>query len=71
MRYTTRKLSGKVLFSLRNNPVVFLNGLRQSGKTTLARKLARGDYPAEYVSFGIRYVGRVAFHATLLLFFNS
>lgn len=46
-----RELSGRVLFSLENSPVVFLNGPRQSGKTTLARELARGDYPAEYVSF--------------------
>lgn len=51
MRYKARKLSGKALFSLKNNPVVFLNGLRQSGKITLARELARSDYPAEYVSF--------------------
>ena len=51
MRYKARKLSGKILFSLKSNPVVFLNGPRQSGKTTLARELARSDYPAEYVSF--------------------
>ena len=51
MKYKTRKLSGRVLFSLKNNPVVFLNGPRQSGKTTLARELSRSDYPAEYVSF--------------------
>lgn len=51
MRYKARKLSDRVLFSLENSPVVFLNGPRQSGKTTLARELARGDYPAEYVSF--------------------
>lgn len=51
MRYKARKLSGRVLFSLENSPVVFLNGPRQSGKTTLARELARSDYPAEYVSF--------------------
>jgi hypothetical protein len=51
MRYTVRRLSEKILFSLENSPVVFLNGPRQSGKTTLARELARRDYPAEYVSF--------------------
>ena len=51
MKYTVRKLSGKVLFSLKQNPVVFLNGPRQSGKTTLVRALARKDYPAEYLSF--------------------
>ena len=51
MRYVTRRLSDKVLFSLKNNPVVFLNGPRQSGKTTLARILIRDNYPAEYLSF--------------------
>ena len=51
MRYATRKLSDKILFSLRNNPIVFLNGPRQSGKSTLARMLIRNDYPAEYLSF--------------------
>ena len=51
MKYRTRKLSGRVLFSLKRNPVVFLNGPRQSGKTTLVRELARNEYPAEYLSF--------------------
>lgn len=51
MKYTARKLSGKILFSLKNSPAVFLNGPRQSGKTTLAQMLARGGYPAEYISF--------------------
>ncbi len=51
MRYIVRRLSEKILFSLENSPVVFLNGPRQSGKTTLARELARKGYPAEYVSF--------------------
>ena len=51
MQYVTRRLSDKVLFSLKNSPVVFLNGPRQSGKSTLARMLMRDDYPAEYLSF--------------------
>ena len=50
MKYKPRKLSGRILFSLKQNPVVFLNGPRQSGKTTLVRELARNEYPAEYVS---------------------
>ena len=51
MQYVKRRLSGKVLFSLKNSPVVFLNGPRQSGKSTLAQMLIRDDYPAEYLSF--------------------
>ncbi len=51
MQYVMRRLSDEVLFSLKNSPVVFLNGPRQSGKSTLARMLLRDDYPAEYRSF--------------------
>lgn len=51
MQYVKRRLSDEVLFSLKNSPVVFLNGPRQSGKSTLARMLIRNDYPAEYLSF--------------------
>ena len=51
MQYVTRRLSDEVLFSLKNSPVVFLNGPRQSGKSTLVRMLIRNDYPAEYLSF--------------------
>ncbi len=51
MEYKSRKLSKKILSSLKQNSVVLLNGPRQSGKTTLAQELARRDYPAEYVSF--------------------
>lgn len=51
MQYVKRRLSDKILFSLKNSPVVFLNGPRQSGKSTLARMLLRDDYPAEYLSF--------------------
>ena len=46
MEYRPRNLS-----SLKRSPAVFLNGPRQSGKTTLVRELARDEYPAEYVSF--------------------
>ncbi len=51
MQYVKRRLSDKILFSLKNSPVVFLNEPRQSGKSTLARMLIRNDYPAEYLSF--------------------
>ena len=51
MAQIKRKISKKVLFSLKNNPVVFLNGPRQAGKSTLAQKLALKDFLADYVSF--------------------
>lgn len=51
MKYTTRKLSEKILLALKNNPIVFINGPRQAGKSTLVRTLARTSYPAGYVSF--------------------
>ena len=33
------------------SPVVFLNGPRQAGKSTLLQSIAQKDYPAEYVTF--------------------
>lgn len=51
MQTISRKLSEGVLFALKTNPVVFLNGPRQAGKSTLVQTLACKDYPADYVSF--------------------
>ncbi len=51
MKQINRKLSQKILFSLKGNPVVFVNGPRQCGKSTLVQKLAEREYPAEYVTF--------------------
>lgn len=51
MKQTNRKLSQKILFSLKSNPVVFVNGPRQCGKSTLVQKLAEKEFPAEYVTF--------------------
>ena len=51
MQQTPRKLSDDVLFALNNAPVVFVNGPRQAGKTTLAQSLAAKDFPADYISF--------------------
>ena len=51
MPQTPRKLSDNVLFALRNSPVVFVNGPRQAGKTTLVQALAAKSYPADYISF--------------------
>lgn len=51
MEQIHRKLSQNILFSLKNNPVVFVNGPRQAGKSTLVKKLAQKDFAAEYISF--------------------
>lgn len=51
MSYVSRQLSERLLFALKSNPVVFLNGPRQAGKSTLVQLLAKSGYKAEYVSF--------------------
>lgn len=48
MKLTPRKLAPSILSALKTNPVVFVNGPRQSGKSTLVRVLE--GFPAEYVS---------------------
>jgi predicted AAA+ superfamily ATPase len=45
-----RALAPRLLESLRDTPVVFLSGARQSGKSTLAQGLAAGPYPARYLT---------------------
>lgn len=51
MKHIHRNLTENILFALKHNPVVFLNGPRQSGKSTLVQKLSKTDFPAEYVTF--------------------
>ena len=51
MKYIDRHIKNKLLRVLEFSPVVFLNGPRQAGKTTLVQKLALKDFPAEYVTF--------------------
>jgi uncharacterized protein len=51
MQTTNRKLSDKILFALKNHPVVFLNGPRQAGKSTLVQHLNKKDFIGQYVSF--------------------
>lgn len=51
MRRIARKLTADVQFALKNAPVVFVNGPRQAGKTTLAQGLGASEYPADYISF--------------------
>jgi predicted AAA+ superfamily ATPase len=47
----TRNISQNILRSLKNNPVVLINGARQVGKSTLVEELIKKDYPAKYISF--------------------
>ncbi len=51
MAHINRRIQNRLLAALSLSPVVFLNGPRQAGKTTLVRKIADKEYPAEYVSF--------------------
>ncbi|MFA5140397.1 MAG: ATP-binding protein [Elusimicrobiota bacterium] len=45
-----RHLTHGLLEALSDSPVVFLNGARQTGKSTLAQQLAAGPHPARYVT---------------------
>lgn len=46
-----RQLSNNVLDALQGFPVVYVNGPRQAGKSTLVQKLAVKEWPADYVTF--------------------
>lgn len=46
----TRHLTAALLNALSDSPVVFLNGPRQSGKSTLVRGLAAGPHRARYLT---------------------
>ncbi|MEZ5548076.1 MAG: ATP-binding protein [Pseudomonadales bacterium] len=46
-----RKLSTNVLDLLQGFPVVYVNGPRQAGKSTLVQKLADNEWPADYITF--------------------
>lgn len=46
----SRHLTHRLLEALSDTPVVLLHGARQTGKSTLAREIARGPHPARYIS---------------------
>lgn len=46
-----RRIEINVLEALKGFPVVYVNGPRQSGKSTLVQKLASKEWPADYVTF--------------------
>lgn len=51
MSHIKRHTRHRLLEALNISPVVFLNGPRQAGKSTLVQSIAQKDYPAEYVTF--------------------
>lgn len=51
MVHINRHIKNKLLKALGVSPVVFLNGPRQAGKSTLVQGIAKAEYPAEYVTF--------------------
>ena len=46
-----RNLTPKIEESLTDTPVIFLNGPRQSGKSTLVKWLSEAKHPARYLTF--------------------
>ncbi len=48
--FLRRNLTEKILKSLRNNPVVLINGARQVGKSTLIEEIVKRDFSAHYIS---------------------
>lgn len=51
MNFTKRYIKNNLLESLHVSPVVFLNGPRQAGKSTLVQYIAKHNFPADYVTF--------------------
>ena len=51
MSMILRRLASDVLDALKDFPVVYVNGPRQAGKSTLVQSLAADQWPAEYVTF--------------------
>ena len=51
MSHIKRHARDRLLEALNVSPIVFLNGPRQAGKSTLVQSIAKKDYPAEYVTF--------------------
>ncbi|TVR06299.1 MAG: ATP-binding protein, partial [Spirochaetaceae bacterium] len=50
MSFIPRRIAGQIMAALRSNPVVYVNGPRQAGKSTLVRTLAQEEFPADYVT---------------------
>jgi predicted AAA+ superfamily ATPase len=46
-----RHIRTRLLKALDASPIVFLNGPRQAGKSTIVQDLSKNEFPAEYVTF--------------------
>lgn len=55
MNYQPRHITNRLKKALEVTPIVFLNGARQTGKSTLVQEIApqigKPDHPAQYVTF--------------------
>lgn len=51
LRFLKRYITEKIIDALKVSPVVFVNGPRQAGKSTLVNSLSKNSLQAEYVSF--------------------
>lgn len=51
MAHINRHIRSKLIKALDFSPVVFLNGPRQAGKSTLVQNISKEECPAEYVTF--------------------
>ncbi len=51
MAHINRHIRNKLLKALSVSPIVFLNGPRQAGKSTLVQAISKKEYPADYVTF--------------------
>ena len=63
MKHIHRQLRDSILSSLKNYPIVFVNGPRQAGKSTLAQKLSQDKFPAHYISLDNAMQAASAVHA--------
>ena len=63
MKLIPRLLEKQIVFSLKKNPVVFVNGPRQAGKSTLVQKLSQSQFPARYTSLDSAMQMESAVHA--------
>ena len=52
-RMLSRYVTWKILEGLRDTPVVYLQGPRQTGKSTLARTIARQHHPSTYLTLDV------------------